>query len=65
METINQQNPNLLSHFADMSTSELKENVRELKEFLLVMKAKEHAESPDAVFISHKEMFDKLLVKYG
>jgi hypothetical protein len=65
METINQENQNQLSHFASMSIRELQDNAKELKEFLLVMEAKKRSDSPDATFISHKEMFDKLLAKHG
>ncbi|NQZ85329.1 MAG: hypothetical protein HRU03_06435 [Nanoarchaeales archaeon] len=61
METISlNQNQNHLSHFASMSISELKENAKELKEYLLVMEAKKRAESPNAKFIDEKEAFDFL-----
>ena len=43
-----------------MSISELKENAKELKEYLLVMEAKKRAESPNAKFIGEKEAFDFL-----
>jgi len=57
METLNS---NQLSTFANMSIEELQKNAKELKEYLLVMEAKQRADSPDAVWVSEKEAFKYL-----